>query len=199
MNTNSHDLAAANAELRKSIESNTEIAKLLLALRTEISGHAEKIRIALKQDADALKASGQKFHQDVAHITGQAADRIARQAGDALKPRMQEYEQALASLRRQVEGLGRTARVWTLASLATMGLTVVVALLVLGYFNRELTTAKDELQRYDEAIPVLRAFYASDAIICGERICVNVDTRAQRTGHKKQYQSARPRTTTSQE
>ena len=41
MNTNSHDLAAANAELRKSIESNTEIAKLLLALRTEISGHAE--------------------------------------------------------------------------------------------------------------------------------------------------------------
>lgn len=148
-----NELADAAAELRRSIESNTGIAKLLLALRTEISEHAEKIRGALQQDAEAMRESGHRFRQDVAHITGQAAERIAREAEDALGPQLREHAQALTSLRAQVEAMGRTARIWTFASMATLGLTVVVALLVLGYARRELAAARAEVQRYDDAMP----------------------------------------------
>lgn len=189
-----NELADAAAELRRSIESNTGIAKLLLALRTEISEHAEKIRGALQQDAEAMRESGHRFRQDVAHITGQAAERIAREAEDALGPQLREHAQALTSLRAQVEAMGRTARIWTFASMATLGLTVVVALLVLGYARRELAAARAEVQRYDDAIAVLRAFYASDALICGDRMCVNVDTRGPRSGDRKQYLPVHVRT-----
>ncbi|WP_024890669.1 hypothetical protein [Luteimonas huabeiensis] len=187
------DLAAAHAALRQSIESNTEIAKLLLALRTEISEHAEKIRGTLRQDAEALKESSHRVHEDVARITGQAAERIARQAEEALKPRLHEHGQALASLGARVERMGRVARTWTFASLATLATTVLVSLLVLGYFRRELAATRAQLQRYDDAIPVLQAFYASDAVVCGERICVNVDAGARRIGEGERYAPARPR------
>lgn len=39
----------------------------------------------------------------------------------------------------------------------------------------------------------MQAFYASDAVICGKRICTNVDTNAQRVGDNKQYRPAKPR------
>ena len=189
-----NELADAAAELRRSIESNTEIAKLLLALRTEISDHAEKVRGALRQDVEAMKESAHRLGEDVAHITGQAAERIARDAEDVLRPQLREHAQALASLRAQVEAMGKTARTWTFASMATLGLTVMVALLVLGHARRELAAARAEVQRYDDAIPVLRAFYASDALICGDRMCVNVDTRGPRSGDRKQYLPVRART-----
>lgn len=189
-----NELAAAAAELRRSIESNTGIAKLLLALRTEISEHAEKIRDTLQRDVEAMRESGHRFREDVAHVTVQAAERIARDAEDALKPQLRDHAEALTLLRAQVEAMGRTARTWTLASMATLGLTVVVALLVLGHVRRELATAKAEVQRYDDAIPVLRAFYASDALICGDRMCVNVDTRGPRSGEREQYLPVRVRT-----
>src|SRR5690606_18144950 len=109
--------------------------------------------------------SEQRCRNDVLRITGQAAERIASEASGALKPRLEEHSHALAVLRVQVERMGRTARAWTLASLATLGLTLVASLLVLGYVRRELATARAQVQRYDDAIPVLRAFHASDAVV----------------------------------
>lgn len=69
----------------------------------------------------------------------------------------------------------------------------VVVLLVLGYFKRELGTVQHELQRYEDAVPVLQAFYASDALVCGNRICVNIDPTGQSVGDGKQYAPVRPR------
>src|SRR5690606_25321986 len=127
-----NELAGASAELRRSIDSNTEIAKVLLALRTDISGHARKVQAMLEHDVQARAHSEQRFRNDVLRITGQAAERIASEASGALKPRLEEHSHALAVLRVQVERMGRTARAWTLASLATLGLTLVASLLVLG-------------------------------------------------------------------
>lgn len=189
-----NELAGASAELRRSIESNTEIAKVLLALRTDISGHARKVQAMLEHDVQARAHSEQRFRNDVLRITGQAAERIASEASGALKPRLEEHSHALAVLRVQVERMGRTARAWTLASLATLGLTLVASLLVLGYVRRELATARAQVQRYDDAIPVLRAFHASDAVVCGDRLCVNVDTRGPRSGERRQYLPAQDRT-----
>ena len=82
---------------------------------------------------------------------------------------------------------------WFGAAASLLFLTLLVAWLLLGYYRRALAAAKNELQRYENAVPIVQAFYASDAVICDGRICTNVDPNAQRVGDKKQYKQARAR------
>ncbi|AOL21727.1 hypothetical protein BGK55_15150 [Xanthomonas citri pv. malvacearum] len=82
---------------------------------------------------------------------------------------------------------------WFAAAGAILLLVLLVGWTVLGYYRRELAAVKDELGRYENAIPVLQAYYASDAAICGGRVCVNVDPNGQRAGDKRQYRQAKPR------
>ena len=71
-------------------------------------------------------------------------------------------------------------------------MALLVGWAVLGSYRRELAAATDALGRYAYAIPVLKAYYASDASICGERLCVNVDPNAQRQGNKPPFSLAIP-------
>ena len=68
-----------------------------------------------------------------------------------------------------------------------------VAWSVLGYYRRELAATKEELQRYEDAVPVVEAFYALDVVIFGGVICTNVDPDGSRAGDKGQYRAARKR------
>ncbi|MBD9469793.1 hypothetical protein IB230_12125 [Pseudoxanthomonas sp. PXM01] len=72
-------------------------------------------------------------------------------------------------------------------------MVLLVGWALLGYYRRELTTTKEELQRYEDAVPVVQAFYASDAVICGGVICINGDPSGARAGDKGQYRAAKPR------
>ncbi|KAF1723970.1 hypothetical protein CSC78_14200 [Pseudoxanthomonas japonensis] len=72
-------------------------------------------------------------------------------------------------------------------------MVLVVGWTVLGYYRRELAATKEELQRYEDAVPVVQAFYASDAVICGGVICTNGDPGGSRVGDRGQYRAARPR------
>ena len=45
---------------------------------------------------------------------------------------------------------------------------------------------------YENAVPIVQVFYASDAVICGGRICSNIAPNGQRAGDKKQYRQAQP-------
>ncbi|WP_230079400.1 hypothetical protein [Xanthomonas oryzae] len=47
---------------------------------------------------------------------------------------------------------------WFAAAAAILLLVLSVGWAVLGYFRRELSTVKEELQRYENAIPVLQAY-----------------------------------------
>ena len=82
---------------------------------------------------------------------------------------------------------------WFAAAAAILLLVLLVGWAVLGYYRRELADVKEQLERYDNAIPVLQAYYASDAVICGNRVCTNVDPNGQRAGDKRQYRQAKPR------
>ncbi|RMH94564.1 hypothetical protein EBB59_01720 [Lysobacter pythonis] len=82
---------------------------------------------------------------------------------------------------------------WFAAAGTILLLVLLVGWAVLGYYHRELSAAKEELQRYENAIPILQAYYASDAVICGGRVCTNTDPNGQRTGDKRQYRQAKPR------
>lgn len=184
-------VADAGAALRESVNTNSEIAKLLLAMRTDMTVHAEKTRAAIQRDADALRASAAEFREQIGRMTGQAISRVAEEARQAISPEVLAHGRAVTAMTAQVERASRAARAWTIASIATLGLTVVAAFMVVGYSNRQLTDLKGELHRYEDAVPVLQAFYASDARVCDGRICVNVDPEGARLGDQKQYVPAR--------
>ncbi|KRA55160.1 hypothetical protein ASD77_10265 [Pseudoxanthomonas sp. Root65] len=82
---------------------------------------------------------------------------------------------------------------WLISAGTVLVLVVFAAWAVLGYYRRELASTKEELQRYEDAVPVVQAFYASDAVICGGVICVHADPAGARVGEKGQYRAAKPR------
>ncbi len=90
-------------------------------------------------------------------------------------------------------GPSKTVWMWFAAAAAILLLVLFVGWAMLGYFRRELSTVKEELQRYENAMRVLQAYSASDAVICDGCVCVNVDPNGQRTGDKHQYRQAKPR------
>ncbi|UKR54040.1 hypothetical protein K4A87_02275 [Xanthomonas fragariae] len=82
---------------------------------------------------------------------------------------------------------------WFGAAGSILILVMLIGWGLLGYYTRELSAAKEELQRYEQAVPIVHAFYASDAFICGARICSNDDPKGERAGDKRQYRQAKPR------
>lgn len=82
---------------------------------------------------------------------------------------------------------------WFGAAGSILLLVLLVGWVVPGDYRRELAAAKEALQRYAHAIPALQAYYASDAFICGGRVCVNVDPDGQRAGDRQQYRQTKPR------
>ncbi|MFC6842056.1 hypothetical protein [Xanthomonas theicola] len=53
--------------------------------------------------------------------------------------------------------------------------------------------AKEQYTRFEQANVILQACTASDAIVCGELICVNTYPNGKRQGDKRQYRQALPR------
>lgn len=170
-----------------------ETAKAALALLSEVSRREARMDASFDEKMQSLKQEVGQFRRDVASIVDGAGARIARDARDAVSPVAVEYGHAVSAASGQLRTVGRTVWMW----FGTTGLMLALVLLatwaVLGYYRRELAAAQDELQRYENAIPVLRAFQASDAVVCGGRICSNEDPKGQRVGDKRQYRQAKPR------
>ncbi|KRG70193.1 hypothetical protein ABB29_07305 [Pseudoxanthomonas dokdonensis] len=82
---------------------------------------------------------------------------------------------------------------WLGAAVGTLLLVLLVGWALLGYYRREISANKEELQRYENAVPIVKAFYGSDIELCGDRLCANVDPRGHKSGDKGQYQPVRSR------
>ena len=171
-----------------------ELSQVLRATSTllaRIEQRDAELRLAVDGNLRTLQDVVARVHQELNAIVDGAQAQITDEARAALRPGAAEYGSGIGSAATQLHGASRTVWTWY-AGLAAVGLLLaVVGWGVLGYYQRELTRAKDELVRYENAIPVVRAFHASDAIVCGDRICVNVDARAGRHGKRQEYVRAR--------
>ncbi|MGY1531270.1 hypothetical protein [Luteimonas sp. A649] len=171
-----------------------ELSQVLRATSTLLARIEQRdavLRTAVDGNLQTLQDAAARLHQQLNAIVSGAQTRITDEARAALLPVAAEYGSVMSSAATQLHSASRTVWTWY-AGLVGVGLLLaVVGWGVLGYYQRELTRAKDELVRYENAIPVVRAFHASDAIVCGDRICVNVDTRAGRQGDRQQYVRAR--------
>lgn len=165
----------------------------ILMLRSEMAQREARMSASFDQQVQSLRQEVSQFRCDITGIVGDASMQIAKEAKDAVSPVAAEYVRAVSATSAQLLGASKT--VWTLygglAVLAVLFFAVVWG--VLGYYRRELAAAKEELQRYESAVPVVQAFYASDATLCGGRMCVNVDPNSQRSGDKRQYRQVKVR------
>lgn len=167
--------------------------KALLLLRSEMAQRDARLGAALSQQIEALQQQAGHFRHDVNAIIRGAGVQIATEAKAAVSPVAREYDRAVSATSACLHRASRTVWAWFGVAGALLVLVLVVGWGLLGYYRRELANAKEELHRHENAVPVVRAFHASDATLCGEGLCVNVDPKGPRTGNQRQYRPARAR------
>lgn len=165
----------------------------MLTLRTEMVRREQDIRATFEQALQSLRREVSNTHHWIVAIVDGARTQIGEEARQAVAPVAAEYGRAVSATSAQLHGAGRTVWMWFIAAGTTLLLAALVGWTVLGYYRRELAQTQDRLARYENAIPVAQAFHASDAIVCGDRICVDVDPNGQRHGDRKRYRQAKPR------
>lgn len=189
----SNDVIALHAALQESIQASHQASKAMLTLRTEMVQREQNIRTAFNQELQSLRNEVSLTRREVTAIVGGAKTQIAEEAKQAVAPVAAEYDRAVSATSAQLQGASKTVWMWFAAGGTILLLALLVGWAVLGYYRRELAVVKDELQRYENAVPVVQAFYASDAVICGNRVCANIDPNGQRVGDKRQYRQAKQR------
>lgn len=167
--------------------------KILMLLRAEMVQREARMSAAIGDQVQALRQEVAQFRRDIAGIVDGAGNRIALDAKEAVSPVATEYGRAVSVVSAQLRNAGRTVWIWLGATGAILLMVLVVGWALLAYYRRELATTKEELQRYEDAVPVVQAFYASDAVICGGVVCTNGDPGGARAGDKGQYRAAKPR------
>lgn len=170
-----------------------QAAKALMLLRTEMEQREKRLNDGVAQHLQALRTELEQMHRRVDQVLSHAGGKIAEEARQAVAPATVELDRAVASASASVRGVSKTIWTWFAVGGAILLLTLLVGWVVVGYYRRELAAAKEELGRYENAIPVVRAFAASDAVICDGRVCVNVDPKGKRQGRQGQYRPARAR------
>lgn len=167
--------------------------KAILMLRSEMAQREAQMSASLSQQIQSLRQQVSQFRHEVTGIVAGASAQIATEAKEAVSPVAKEYSRAVSTASAHLQGASRTVWLWFAAAASTLLLVLFVGWVLLGHYRRELSTVKEELHRYENAIPVLEAYYASDAVICGNRVCANIDPQGQRAGDKRQYLQAKAR------
>lgn len=184
---------SSEQELPALLASLQNTLRLQSALMAKFEQREARMQAAFDQRMQALQSEVAQIHRRVDGIVSGASTQIAKEAKEAVSPVAAEYDRAVSTTSAHLQGASKTVWLWFGAAGAILLLVLLVGWAVLGYYRRELSTVKEELQRYENAIPVLQAYYASDAVICGGRVCANVDPNGQRAGDKREYRQAKPR------
>ena len=171
----------------------TDAIKALMMLRADLVQREARMSAAISEQVQSLRLETGAFRRELVAMVEGAGAHIAQDAREAISPVAAEYGQAVSVASGQLRSVGRTAWLWLGTVGVTLLLVLFVAWAVLGYYRRELVATKEELQRYEDAVPVVQAFYGSDAVICGNVICTQVDPGAPAVGDKGQYRAAKAR------
>jgi hypothetical protein len=170
-----------------------DTARALLTLSSQMERREMRMQASIQQQMQALREELAQMHHRVEQVMSNAGARIAQEAHQAVVPVTTEFDRAVAASSARLQGANKTVWMWFGAAGGTLLLVMLTSWAVLGYCRRELAEVQAEYQRYDNAAKITRAFYASDATLCADRLCVNVDSNARRQGDKRQYRPVRPR------
>lgn len=171
----------------------TEAAKAVLLMIATMDQRETRMHDRFDKELLALRNEVAQVRVEVAAIVHRASTQIAEDAKQAISPATASYDRAVSAASAQLNNASKTVWLWFASAGAVVLLSLFVGWLVVGFYRHELADVSEQLQNHKDALPVLQAFYASDAIVCGDRVCVNSDPNGQRFGDKHQYHQARPR------
>jgi hypothetical protein len=177
-------------ELQTLLASLHNSLKLQSALLAKFEQREASMRSMVGQSVQALQDEVSHLGSQVKDIVDGAAASIADDAKKTLSPIATGFGHDVST---RLQAMRKTLSAWGAAGGAILVLTLLCGWLALGHYRQELAAVREELRRHEDAIPVLRAYAASDATLCGGLICVNINTESRRLGDRRQYRQARPR------
>lgn len=130
--------------------------KLQSALMAKFEQRETVMQTSFNQRMQALQGEVALVHRRVDDIVGGASVRIAKEAHDAMAPIAAHYGRDVSATSAQLQKASRTVWLWFGAAGAILLLVLLVGWVVLAYYRRELAVARDELQRYENAIPAYK-------------------------------------------
>lgn len=178
------------------MSSNPDINHVLRALALMLARMEQReaqLHASLDNKAQSAHSELQQLQHRLAAIAGNAQAAISQQATAAIAPVSAQCNRAVTDLTGQLRCASRIVWGWYMGLLGLGLLLGLLAWGVLGYYQRELDTARQTLAQHDNALPVLQAFQASDASLCDGHLCIHADTTAPRYGQNKQYVRAKAR------
>lgn len=182
------ELISATATLMEQFERNcSQIEQQQQALSQQLQALSQQLPATVRQSADATLSHlpGElmsKLRNGLEQPVGDYEKRLI-QAGSALG----DGSQALAQQLQRMQRLHRSL-IWKSAGAAI----ACLAMLLAG--GAWLSMHYAEVIRDNQiAADKLKAINASDVILCGGRLCANVDRKAPGYGDKGQYAVVRPR------
>lgn len=184
---------SGESQLSELLSSLQNSLKLQSALMAKFEQREVRMQAAFDQRMQALQGELAQVHRRVDGIVGDASSRIANEAKNAVAPVAAQYYRDVSATSAQLQRASKTVWMWFGAAGAILLLVLLAGWAVLGYYRRELASTKEELQRYEDAVPIVQAFYSSDAVICDGRICSNGDPAGKRVGDNRQYRQAKSR------
>lgn len=179
-------LASAQAAL-------TEAAKAILLMIAKMDQRETRMHETIDREILSLRNEVTKVRSEVAILVSGASAQIAEEAKQAIVPVAADYDRAVTATSAQLHSASKTVWLWFASGGTLLLLSLIVSWMVLGFYRHELADTREQLQNYKDALPTVQAFYASDAVVCGGRLCVNADPNGPRFGDKRQYHQVRPR------
>lgn len=152
----------------------------------------------LQQAAQRLESGGQRFGQDALGV-------IRAQGGQALadgaEQKLQQLNLGIEKTAGRMEWVSKVAgeqaltlnRAQTTMVWKSLSVLAAGALLALGGASAWAWTKKKEAGRYSVNADFGRAISQADVILCGERLCANIEAKGQRYGDEKQYRQIKAR------
>lgn len=152
----------------------------------------------LQQIAQRLEDGGERFGQEALRTIGAQTQQVMTEQGSAALSKLNRQAEQAAE---RAEWAGRsfgqqqmqltrtqTALLWK----TWIGLAVGAVFLVggTGYVAWKNKQAAD---RYDVDAVTARAITEADVILCGDRLCANVEAESKAVGDKGQYRPIKPR------
>lgn len=175
----------------------------LLALAERMEQRDERVIALLAEQGGALRSAAHEVDAATARFVRDALRAQAREAvqagvGEAIAQCRDRLLQAGTEAARSAETMHRGAEalqrqrslwLWT-APLALLVGSAIAA----GAAAYAVTSSRAEVERHRIEAALLRAYNRADVILCGERLCANIDERGARFGERGQYRPVEART-----
>lgn len=151
-----------------------EAVKVLLMLRSDIIEHGRKIEYKINEQHRALSQESDRLSHRVGSIVREAEREIGKATQQSLDSVSNDYHRAVGSITEKVVRADGIVKKWQIGGGIFLGCAAVAVIALFYFLSSALADKKAELDNYENAVAVAKAYTNSDAYVCGDRLCVKM-------------------------